>query len=442
MTKNNAINANSITPLPIEDGGTGVNAVTTTPTAGAYAGWDANSNLSTNNLIEGYTTTATAAGVTTLTVTSSYQQFFTGITTQTVVMPVTSTLVTGQSWLIINNSTGIVTVQSSGANTIIAMNPGTQAVITCILTSGTTAASWSFNYSSNIGGVISITGTANQVIASAATGDITLSLPQSIAITSSPRFSNVQITNSILDSNAKKSITIVPEPNAVNFINTYNDIAGSPNFGPGIGADGTDTNVSLYLAGKGTSPVQIFGDTGLGGTTPIAFYNGFVFQHKTLFSFATNAATRTVTFPDASFTVADNSATQTWTPVFTFATPEDLSVVYSTQEGTYCKVGSTITVSWSLIFIPTFTTSSGNIVITGLPFTSNSGCIYTGSVIYVNVSAAWPTGITNISSILGQSDNKINVVGCGSAVLAQYLTTANVTSGASIQISGTLVYTI
>ncbi|CAB5212332.1 hypothetical protein UFOVP189_1, partial [uncultured Caudovirales phage] len=90
----------------------------------------------------GYATTATAAGTTTLTVTSANQQFFTGTTTQTVVLPVTSTLALGMSYFIKNNSTGIVTVQSSGANTIATVPPGKYATFTCILTSGTTAASW------------------------------------------------------------------------------------------------------------------------------------------------------------------------------------------------------------------------------------------------------------------------------------------------------------
>lgn len=146
MATNNAINANSTTPLAVVNGGTDVNAVTTAPAATAFAGWDSNKNLSANNLINGYATTATAAGTTVLTVASAFYQFFTGSTTQTVTMPVTSTLVLGQSWAIVNNSTGEVTVQSSGANTITALAAGTSATFTCILTSGTTAASWNSTY--------------------------------------------------------------------------------------------------------------------------------------------------------------------------------------------------------------------------------------------------------------------------------------------------------
>ena len=122
---------------------------TATPTASTIPLWDANKNLSANNFLEAYTTTATAAGTTALTVASSYFQFFTGTTTQVVTLPVTSTLVLGQSFTIVNNSTGVVTVESSGGNTIVAMAAGTSLIVTCILTSGTTSASWNvIEYSS------------------------------------------------------------------------------------------------------------------------------------------------------------------------------------------------------------------------------------------------------------------------------------------------------
>jgi len=93
----------------------------------------------------GYTTTATAAGTTTLTVTSTRFQFFTGSTTQNCDLPVTSTLTTGHLYTVVNNSTGVVTVRSSGANTVLVMGPSSTATFICILTSGTTAASWQVN---------------------------------------------------------------------------------------------------------------------------------------------------------------------------------------------------------------------------------------------------------------------------------------------------------
>jgi hypothetical protein len=123
-------------------GGTGV---TTSTGASSNVLRDSNSNVTANNVLEGYATTATAAGTTTLTVSSAYQQFFTGSTTQTVQMPVTSTLVTGQSYWIVNNSTGAVTINSSGSNLISTLAANTSALVTCISTSGTTNASWAYN---------------------------------------------------------------------------------------------------------------------------------------------------------------------------------------------------------------------------------------------------------------------------------------------------------
>lgn len=118
---------------------------------------------------ETYTTTATAAGTTALTVASNYQQVFTGSTTQTVTMPVTSTLVLGREFMITNLSSGAVTVQSSGANNIQVMSANTYLLLKCILTSGTGTASWTQTYGT-IGGL-----TASRAVATDANGTPTVS---------------------------------------------------------------------------------------------------------------------------------------------------------------------------------------------------------------------------------------------------------------------------
>jgi hypothetical protein len=122
--------------------------------------------MSTNPLsLFSYTTTATAAGTTTLTSASNYLQYFTGVTTQTVVMPVTSTLSLGWNYQIINNSTGNLTVNSSGGNLIVTVLPATAVTITVILTSGTTAASWNAEFT----GFSSVTGTGANVLGTSPT---------------------------------------------------------------------------------------------------------------------------------------------------------------------------------------------------------------------------------------------------------------------------------
>lgn len=108
----------------------------------------------------GWSTTATAAGTTTLTAASNSTQFFTGSTTQTIVLPVASTMVLGEAYIIHNNSTGALTVNSSGSNLVATIPAGNTWVITCILTSGTTAASWDADFT----GTSLVTGTGSNVL--------------------------------------------------------------------------------------------------------------------------------------------------------------------------------------------------------------------------------------------------------------------------------------
>lgn len=279
MATNNSVNANSTTPLPIVDGGTQVTSVTTSPTATAFAGWDTNKNLSANNPIPGYATTVSSATPIVLTVASAYQQYITGSTAQTVTMPVTSTLAsvasgTAQSFLIVNNSSNTTTVNSSGGNLIESLPAGSQAVFTCISNSGTTAASWSSDFVLNVAGVASITGTANQVIASASTGAVTLSLPQSIATSSAVQFASVEFSgnNGLIDSNGKEMLTLNPSgASSVNNIQIGNSATTNP---VGLTAVGTDTNILFQINGKGNLGGAIAGSTA--GTNAVAGYVGEV----------------------------------------------------------------------------------------------------------------------------------------------------------------------
>ena len=110
---------------------------------------DNSGNVLVNNVTEGYATTITSGSSSILVVGSAPLQFFTGTTTQTVILPVTNTLVLGLQFVITNNSTGIITVQSSGLNTIGTVSSLTSTTFTCISITGTGTSSW--NAVSNIG---------------------------------------------------------------------------------------------------------------------------------------------------------------------------------------------------------------------------------------------------------------------------------------------------
>ncbi len=95
--------------------------------------------------IKGVTSTATAAGTTTLTVASYPSQVFTGTTTQTVVLPNATTLRNGWQVDIHNQSTGNVTVQTNGAALLQIVAAGMDCTF-MVQDTSTSAGTWDVNY--------------------------------------------------------------------------------------------------------------------------------------------------------------------------------------------------------------------------------------------------------------------------------------------------------
>lgn len=91
----------------------------------------------------GYQATVTSGGTTTLTAASADVKVFTGAAAQTIVLPNVTTLTLGRSWRFLNESTGSLTLQSSGLNGIgSTIQSGQVAIVTCIALTGTSATSW------------------------------------------------------------------------------------------------------------------------------------------------------------------------------------------------------------------------------------------------------------------------------------------------------------
>lgn len=142
----------NVTGLPLTTGVTGIlpNANTTaTPnaTASTIMSRDASVNVKVNEMIENFTTTVTAAGTTTLTVTSSPLQQFTGTTTQTVTLPDATTLAVGFYFTILNRSTGAVTVNKNGGTLQATVPASSQSTFVCTSV-GSAAGTWDTSTSS------------------------------------------------------------------------------------------------------------------------------------------------------------------------------------------------------------------------------------------------------------------------------------------------------
>jgi hypothetical protein len=131
-----------------------------------------------------------------------------------------------------------------------------------------------------------------------------------------------------------------------------------------------------------------------------------------------------------------------WTPVFTFATPGNISYAGSTINGYYETAGNIYVVTFAITTTPTFTTASGNAQITGLPVASNSG---TGNVAVGNFSISsttWPTLATSLSLQIAAGASLITLVGSGTAQASANFTTSNFVSGVAITITGSIMYLV
>jgi len=389
----------------------------------------------------GYATTVTAAGTTTLTAASAHFQFFTGTTTQTIVLPVTSTLALGEAFIIHNNSTGALTVQSSGLNTVVTIPAGNTYMITCILTTGTTAASWDADFT----GTTSTTGSGATVLATSPTlttpvissivNTGTLTLPTStdtlVGRATTDTLTNKTLTapritsaSNIADANGNELIVFpAAVASAVNEITVTNAItAGTPS----ITASGSDANISLNLVAKGTGTVQA------GGVPVVTTTGTQTLTNKTLTTpvISSIVNTGTLTLPTSTDTLVGRATTDTLTNK-TLTTPVISSISNSgtvtiptgtdtlvNLAGTQTLTNKTLTsptintatlsdaVIRQALVTPTFTTNAYTLVLTdqGDILLASNGATAGTINIPTNASVAFPIGtqITIIQTGAGQ----------------------------------------
>ena len=122
-----------------------------------------------------------------------------------------------------------------------------------------------------------------------------------------------------------------------------------------------------------------------------------------------------------------------WTPTLTFATPGDLSVVYSGRSGQWSKVGRMI--HWSLFILTstfTHTTASGNLRVTGLPFTASAVHNHAGGA--GSLAGYTKANYTQITPYVPLSQAYIEFFGNGSAQAIAILAVADMPTGGTVGI--------
>ncbi len=128
-----------------------LNANNSTQVVGA----DTNDNVWVNTVSQGFATTATAAGTTTLTLASPPIQEFTGSTTQTVKLPSGASAVAGYAVTIMNKSSGNLTVQDSSGGAIQTL-PANNKVIYVLSATGSPGTWDILSYGGGAGTVTSV----------------------------------------------------------------------------------------------------------------------------------------------------------------------------------------------------------------------------------------------------------------------------------------------
>lgn len=134
-----------------------------------------------------------------------------------------------------------------------------------------------------------------------------------------------------------------------------------------------------------------------------------------------------------------------WTPVLTYATPGNLSVGYAVQMGDLVRTKDGITASF---FIQTnaysFTTASGALEITGLPYTAStlsddSGMTWVGSMNFNGITKA---NYTQFVPTIAAGSNIVKVIASGSGQTEAFLAAADVPTGGTVILNGTLFFRI
>ncbi len=131
-----------------------------------------------------------------------------------------------------------------------------------------------------------------------------------------------------------------------------------------------------------------------------------------------------------------------WTPTLTFATPGNVSVAYTAQVGYYQRVGNLITANCNIVTSAfTHTTASGELKITGLPYTAADYTEYhnIGTCVWSGITKATYTQIT---PRIRPNEAFISFLASGSGVAASQVTANNMPTGGDVILRVAITYFI
>ena len=397
--------------------------ITATPTALAICQWDTNKNLSADSFIPGFTSTPMASGTTVLTVNSTEIQEFTGALSQTVTLPVVSTLSLGLQYYIINNGSGTTTVQSSGGNTIQAMAANTSLIMTCTALSGTGTSSWNGTYISDTGGTVN-SGTANQMAYYASTGNAVSGLTSAnsgLLVTSNAGAPSILAgpgtTGNILQANAAAapsfSTATYPSTTSVSqllYSSSANVVAGLTTANNGLLVTGSSGIPSL-LAGPGTTGNMLQSNAAAAPSFSTSTYPATNAVSTLLYASSANVMAALATANSASL-VTNSSGVPAWSSTMTNG-QVIIGSTSATPTAATITAGTGISITNGAASITIASTASG-MAWTTLAGTTQTAVVDNG---YVSGAAGQTTVTLPTTAALG-STVAVEGLGAGGWILA------------------------
>jgi hypothetical protein len=194
------------------------------------------------------------------------------------------------------------------------------------------------------------------------------------------------------------------------------------------------TNQAINIGTNKTSRIYIdtVGRVGVGTTSPAVDFDvaGKIRTSTGILFGSDTAAANTL----------DDYEEGTWTPAFSFATPGDLAVTYSSQTGNYRIVGKLCIATFTLEFTPTYTTSSGTARVTGLPLSTGNYLTTPASVDRFS-GFTLTAGFDNMWLRKNTSQTYVELYSMGRSGSAS-MGTSEVVSGSAKILNGTIIYNL
>ena len=128
-----------------------------------------------------------------------------------------------------------------------------------------------------------------------------------------------------------------------------------------------------------------------------------------------------------------------WTPAIPFSNPGNLSVAYSAISASYIRTGNSVTATFVIATSSfTYTTATGDLYITGLPFVSSTEVqSFSGDLEFQGITKA---GYTNYSLNIEENSSFIRIRASGSGVPIVTVGTGDMPTGGSVIFRGSITY--